>query len=168
MTCDLLRGLPERRVFDAIKSFVTDLASGDRPSRAFDPDDYRVAVAALLLHAATIDGQVTGPERDKLRSLLEQRFALDAPTADRLIEKASAAEREPIDLYHFTRELNRSLDEAGRLRMIEMMWEIAYADGAASDFEENLIWRAADLLGVSSHERIALRRRVAAARGSGA
>ena len=155
-------------MFEAIKSFVTDLTSGDRQTGGFDPDDYRVAVAALLLHAATIDGQVTGFERDKLRSLLEQRFTLDAPTADRLIEQATTAERDAIDLYHFTRALNRSLDEAGRLRMIEMMWEIAYADGAASDFEENLIWRAADLLGVSAHERIALRRRVAAARGSGA
>ena len=155
-------------MFEAIKSFVADLASGDRPSSAFDADDYRVAAAALLLHAATIDGQMTDSEHDKLRSLLEQRFALDAATADQLIEQASAAEREAIDLYHFTRALNRSLDEAGRLRMIEMMWEMAYADGAASDFEENLIWRAADLLGVSSHERIALRRRVAAAHGSGA
>ena len=155
-------------MFDAIKSFVADLASGDRPTGGFGADDYRVAVAALLLHAATIDGQVTGAERDKLRSLLEQRFTLDAAMADRLIEQATTAEREAIDLYHFTRELNQSLDEAGRLRMIEMMWEIAYADGVASDFEENLIWRAADLLGVSSHERIALRQRVAAAHGSGA
>ena len=51
--------------------------------------------------------------------------------------------------------------------MIEMMWEIAYADGAVTQFEDNLIWRVADLLGVSSNERIALRQRVAAAGGSG-
>jgi uncharacterized tellurite resistance protein B-like protein len=155
-------------VFEAIKNFVADLARDDRPTGVFDADDYRVAVAALLLHAATIDGPVTGSERDKLRSLLEQRFTLDAAMADRLIEQATTAERDAIDLYQFTRELNQSLDEAGRLRMVEMMWEIAYADGAATDFEENLIWRAADLLGVSSHERIALRQRVAAAGGSGA
>ena len=51
--------------------------------------------------------------------------------------------------------------------MIEMMWEVAYADGAVSAYEDNLIWRVADLLCVSSTERIALRQRVAAARGSG-
>jgi uncharacterized tellurite resistance protein B-like protein len=155
-------------VFEAIKSFVAELASGERQAGGFDADDNRVAVAALLLHAAIIDGQVTGAERDKLRALLQQRFTLDDATVDRLIEQATAAEQQAIDLYHFTRTLNRALDEAGRLRLIEMMWEIAYADGAASDFEENLIWRAADLLGVSSHERIALRRRVAAARTGGA
>ena len=60
---------------------------------------------------------------------------------------------------------NGQLDDNGRLRMIEMMWQLAYADGAVSDYEDNLIWRVADLLGVSSRERIALRQQVAAARG---
>ena len=77
------------------------------------------------------------------------------------------AEHEAIDLYHFTSRINRSLDEAGRLRIVEMMWEIAYADGQVTEFEDNLLWRAADLLGVSSRERIELRQQVArTARGS--
>jgi len=42
-----------------------------------------------------------------------------------------------------------------------MMWEIVFADGRVNEFEDNLMWRAADLLGVSSRDRIALRRRVA-------
>ena len=41
----------------------------------------------------------------------------------------------------------RSVDEAGRLRIVEMMWELVYADGQVSEFEDNVIWRAADLLG---------------------
>ena len=45
-----------------------------------------------------------------------------------------------------------------------MMWEIVFADGRVSEFEDNLMWRAADLLGVSSRERIALRRRIAGER----
>ena len=154
-------------MFEAIKSFVAELADGDRQPEAFDANDYRVAATALLLHAATVDGHPSPAEREKLAALLKQRFTLDDETTERLIEKATAAERDAIDLYQFTRALNRSLDEEGRLRMVEMMWEIAYADGAATDFENNLIWRAADLLGVSSHERIALRRRVAAMRRGG-
>jgi uncharacterized tellurite resistance protein B-like protein len=66
------------------------------------------------------------------------------------------------DLYHFTSLLNRSLDEEGRRRMVEMMWQIVYVDGRVTEFEENVVWRAADLLGVSSRERIELRQRVAA------
>jgi uncharacterized tellurite resistance protein B-like protein len=83
-----------------------------------------------------------------------------------LVVEATEAEHEAIDLYHFTSLINRSLDEDGRRRVVEMMWEIVYADGRASEFESNLVWRAADLLGISSRERIELGRRVANQRGS--
>ena len=79
------------------------------------------------------------------------------PPPAELIEQAAVADEKAVDLYHFTHLLNDSLDDNERLRMIEMMWTIAYADGAVSEFENNLIWRVADLLGVSSTERIALR-----------
>ena len=88
--------------------------------------------------------------------------------AAELVEQATAADREAIDLYRFTHVLSGTLDATARLRLIEMMWQVAYADGTASEFENNLIWRVADLLGVSSHERIALRQRVAGARSGGA
>jgi len=91
---------------------------------------------------------------------------LDDMAAGELIEQAAAADEKAVDLYHFTRLLNGSLDESERLRLIEMMWTIAYADGRASEFDDNLIWRVADLLGVSSTERIALRHRVAAQSGN--
>ena len=70
-----------------------------------------------------------------------------------------------VDLYHFTSLINRTLDEAGRLGIVEMMWEVVFADGRVNEFEDNLMWRAADLLGVSSRDRIALRRRVAGREG---
>lgn len=154
-------------MFEAIKSFVAELANGEKQASDFDDDDYRLATAALLVHAAAIDGGISDAERDKLTTLLRQRFALDDSVAEHLVEQATAAERNAIDLYRFTRLLNRSLDEVERPRMIEMMWKIAYADASITEFEDNLIWRVADLLGVSSEERIALRQRVAAASGNG-
>jgi uncharacterized tellurite resistance protein B-like protein len=91
---------------------------------------------------------------------LKKNFSLDDAATTELIEKATAVERESVDLYHFTQALNRSLDEPGRARIIEMMWEIVYADGRRDELEDNLLWRAADLLGVSPRERIELRRRI--------
>ena len=39
-----------------------------------------------------------------------------------------------------------------------MMWEVVYADEVVNELESNVIWRAADLLGVTSRQRIELRR----------
>ena len=148
-------------MFDAIKNFVADLASGEKQAGGLADRDFRVATAALLVHAAAVDGAMSDAARDKLQSLLRQRFELDDAAAGELIEQGAAADDQAVDLYHFTHLLNASLDDNDRLRMVEMMWMVAYADGAVSEYEDNLIWRVADLLGVSSTERIALRQRVA-------
>jgi uncharacterized tellurite resistance protein B-like protein len=147
-------------MFESFKNFISDFIEGDKHPSQFAENDYRLAAAALLVHAAAIDGEMSDSERDKLHAVIKQRFGLDDATTAELIAKATAAEQESVDLYHFTRLLNRSLDEPGRARIIEMMWEIVYADGQRDELEDNLLWRAADLLGVSPRERIELRRRI--------
>ena len=147
-------------MFESFKSFIAEFVSGEKHPDQFAEDDYRLAAAAMLVHAAAIDGEMSQSERDKLHAVIKQRFALDDATTDELITKATAAEHEAVDLYHFTHQLNRALDDDGRAKIVEMMWEIVYADGQRDELEDNLIWRAADLLGVSANERIALRRRV--------
>jgi len=152
-------------MFDSIRKLISELGEGGKPPERFDENDYRLAATALLMHAATIDGSASQVERDKLHAIIKQRFNLDDAGTDELIEKAAAAEQEAIDLYQFTSRLNRSLDEAGRARVIEMMWQIVCADNVITEFEDNLLWRAADLLGISREERIALRQRVMGANG---
>jgi len=152
-------------MFKAFKTFIADFVDGEKHPSQFADDDYRLAAAALLVHAAAIDGDISPSERDQLRAVLKQSFALDDATTDELLEQATAAERESVDLYQFTHLLNRALNEGGRARVVEMMWQIVYADGRRDELEDNLIWRAADLLGVSPRERIELRRRVAGAAG---
>ena len=148
-------------MLDALRKLITDFGDeGHHPSR-FQGDDYRLAACALLVHTAVIDGSFSDDERRRLHGLVKQRFRLDDEASDELIAEAVEVERRSIDLYQFTARLNRTLDEVGRARMVEMMWQIVYADGNVSEFEDNLIWRAADLLGVSREERIALRERVA-------
>jgi uncharacterized tellurite resistance protein B-like protein len=155
-------------MFDAFKKFVSDLSEGETHPSRFADNDYRLSGAALLIHAAAIDGAISGIERERLHAVIKRWFDLDDAATDELVRKATEVEQESIDLYHFTSMLGRSLDEDGRRRVVEMMWEIAYADGRVTEFEDNLIWRAADLLGVSTRERVELRQRVAANRGTDA
>ncbi|MGO9697900.1 MAG: TerB family tellurite resistance protein [Xanthobacteraceae bacterium] len=152
-------------MLEAFRNFVAEFVDGGKHPSQFADNDYRLAAVALLVHAATIDGDMTSSERDKLHAVVKRRFSLDDVVADALIDKATEAEHEAVDLYHFTSLLNRTLDEEGRARVVEMMWEIVYADGRRDELEDNLLWRAADLLGVSQRQRIELRQRIAAKAG---
>lgn len=153
-------------MFESFRKFLADVSQGGKHPAQFEANDYRLAAAALLVHAAEIDGNISDVERTTLHQIIKRHFDLDETQTNTLLAEATQAEHEAVDLYHFTRLLNRALDEDGRRRMVEMMWEIVYADGRVTEFESNLIWRAADLLGISSRERIELGRRVASDRGS--
>jgi uncharacterized tellurite resistance protein B-like protein len=151
-------------MLDKLRQFIAEVVSpGAHENRAFDDTGYRLAATALLVHVISLDGEPSDLEKRKLHSLLETRFKLDPGTADQLIAAATRVEGEAVDLYHFTSVIMRSVDEEGRLKIVEMMWELVYADGQVTEFEDNVVWRAADLLGVSSRDRIELKHRVAAA-----
>lgn len=144
----------------AIRDLITELTS-DVPQRQFEANDERLAVAALLVHLISVDGVVKPAERTAIEQTLASQYGLSSEDTAQLIAQADRMDEEAVDLYGFTSVLKRALDEDGRRRVIEMMWEAVFADGAASEFEENTVWRVAELLGISSRDRITLRQRVA-------
>jgi len=155
-------------MLDGLRQFIAEVVSPNaHRDRSFDDTGYRLAATALLIHVISLDGEPSEIEKRKLHGLLESSFGLDPGAADRLIASATQAEGEAVDLYHFTSVIMRSVNEEGRRRIVEMMWELVYADGQVSEFEDNVVWRAADLLAVSSRDRIDLKHRIAG-RQSGA
>ena len=148
-------------MFEALRKFIADTAGRPEGDRGIDENDYRLATAALLIHVANVDGKIDAVERQRLREIIEQRFGLDAAATTRLIERAEQSDREAVDFFHFTNVLKRSLDDDGRHKIIEMMWDVVFADGEVTEFEENVVWRIAELLGVPTRDRVMLRQKVA-------
>jgi uncharacterized tellurite resistance protein B-like protein len=155
-------------MFDALKSFIAEISGADAPARSFGDEDYRLAAVALLIHVANVDGQTDLAERRRLTTIIAERFGLDAKATSELITMGEQSDREAVDFYHFTSVLKRALDDDGRRKIVEMLWDIAFADRVVDEVEENTIWRIAELLGVSTRDRVLLRQRVAAQTPGGA
>ena len=150
-------------MFASLKNFIASLAEDARLQK-FEDKDCRLATAALLTRVATVDSEMSETRREKLHAVLKSCFGLDDLATAQLIRDAAVADRSAVDLYHFTRQLNNELDHESRQRTVKMMWQVVYADERVNEFESNIIWRTADLLGVSSRQRIELRQRAAADR----
>ena len=135
-----------------LRSILDDLVSGHAPPR-FGPEDTRVAATALLAHVVAIDGTLSEAEKQRVRALLQSRYGLEDDEARALIRVAVMREREAFDLDEFTGLLARRLDEPARRDLVAMMWDVARADGTVHEFEESLIWRVAQLLGVADAGR---------------
>src|SRR5437660_2791977 len=97
-------------MLDTLKTFLADLATGGKRQDHFADTDYRLAAAALLIHAGTLDGDMSAFVRDKLLTILKYRFDLSDAATSELIDEASAADWRAVCVYHFTSLVNRSLD----------------------------------------------------------
>jgi uncharacterized tellurite resistance protein B-like protein len=151
-------------MLDILRDFVRRI--GADSDHHLPADDSRLALAALLVRCMAIDGTVSDDERQMLRSLLMRHYTLSDTDVDTLIEDATQAEHEAVDLYRFTSVLKRQLGEEERIRVVEQLWEVVFADGKAHEFEENLVWRVAELMGVDRRDRIARKAAVAQNRGA--
>jgi uncharacterized tellurite resistance protein B-like protein len=146
------------------KELIGKLFEG--PGRSgFAADDHRVAAAALLLRTVGIDGLTRPDERAKVTDVVRRGFGLDARSAQAVLSEAERRDREAVDISDFTSVLQRALSPEGRTRIVEMLWEVSFADGNAHEFEESVIDRVAHLLDVPDQDIAHLRTRAAGEAG---
>ncbi len=126
-------------------------------------DQIHLAAAALLVEAAHLDESYDEVERHAVVNVLKQEFELNDEECETLIEQAEAAQHEATDLYRFIRKFDSNFGHEERLRLIEMLWHVVYADGELHPYERNLIQRISGMLHVTDRERADARQRVLAA-----
>ena len=128
--------------------------------RHHTPDELHLAAAALLVEAAHQDADFDASERALVDRLVREKFDLDTAEAAALVAAADDRVVDAVDLYGFTRRIRDAFDQDERIGMIEMLWEVVYADDELHDHEANLLRRVAALLYVSDRESGEVRKRV--------
>jgi uncharacterized tellurite resistance protein B-like protein len=108
----------------------------------------QLATAVLLVEVMRADASFHDAERIAVLAALRTVFHLADDEAQRLAELATATARQATDLFGFTSQINDRFDMAQKLHMVELMWQVAYADGHLADHERHVLWRVADLLHV--------------------
>jgi uncharacterized tellurite resistance protein B-like protein len=121
----------------------------------------QLATAVMLVEVMRADASFHDDERSAASTALRDKFALGADEAARLSELAQTTAQGATDLYAFTSRINERFDMDRKLKMIEHMWAVAYADGHLSAHERHVMWRIADLLhipqGAYHHARLRAR-----------
>ena len=145
-----------------LQKILDFLSAGEPPRTA---PDRRLAVAVLLVEAAHRDDTFSPEERTVIGRLLTGKFALSPEECDRLLSSAEGINANMTQLHPYTRVVFEQMAPGERVELIEMMWEVAYADGVLDPEEDALIRRLANLIYVTDRERIMARQRVLARRG---
>jgi uncharacterized tellurite resistance protein B-like protein len=113
-----------------------------------------LAAAALLIETARADFTEDADEQEALQNLLCSTLELTAGEVRELVSQATRQVDQAISLYEFTRVINDYYDAEEKLRLIEDMWAVAFADGDVDKYEEHLIRQVASLVYVSHEDYI--------------
>ena len=150
-------------MIDRIKHML--FAGGKKGEAQREEAALELAAAALLVEAAVLDGHFDDAERATIERLLKDHYKLSEADARSLLKDAEDAISDSNELYTFTRTIKEHMPIEERVAILEMLWEVALADGEVHAYESNLVRRLAGLLYVSDRDSGEARKRVLARLG---
>lgn len=144
-----------------LKSFL----AGDTSAQDVElspEDELAAAAVAVFVEAALLDGSFGDEERRIILQIMTERFEIPADAANALIQSAASDVEHANKLYSATRTIRDGFGEEERIDVMEMLWQVAYADGVLHDYEANLVRRVAGLLYVQDQDNGHARKRALA------
>jgi uncharacterized tellurite resistance protein B-like protein len=145
-----------QNMFEAIRKLFGSSHGAADEDLLLDP---KLCAAALLVHLSAVDGEVSDAERSTIAKTLKGHYDLSQSEVDDLVELATEKDHEAVDFYSFTATLNK-LEPDEKIEIIRMMWQVVFADSENHELEDNMVWRVAELIGVSNRDRTVLRAEV--------
>ena len=137
-------------MLDALRNFLANPEKPEEEVSSQPPVTF--AAAALLVEAAMADGTFDVDERLHIEDVLSHLFSLSEEDIAAVVEDAQAAVVQSNQLYGFAKTCKDTLDYDRRLELMQVLWEVVYADGQLDDFEANLVRRVNGLLYVTDQD----------------
>ncbi|WP_407278490.1 TerB family tellurite resistance protein [Aromatoleum evansii] len=155
-------------MFANLRDLFNSLTAGPSSAAAAKGPDHalQLAAAVLLVEVMRSDEDYSPAERTAVVQALRNKFTLGDDELARLMDLADATSRDAPDLYSFTSRLNKGFSAEQKLRMVEYLWQVAYADGTLSHHENHLMRKLGDLLYIPRGDFIAAKQRGRAAAGA--
>ena len=143
----------------AIKIFfeqhmIAELAAGDQEHQL------RLATAALLVEMMNQDEKILEPEKQAVRQALKDNFTLSDEESSELCQLAHEELKNATDYYQFTKLIAEHFSQPQKIKIIELLWQVAYADNHLDAHEEHMVRRIADLIYVPHQDFIQTKLRV--------
>lgn len=150
-----------------VRDFFERRIAGDSPAPDGDWHAIKLATAALLVEVMRIDDESSPEERAAVERAIRAKFDLSSEETDQLIELAEEEARQATDYFQFTSLINQRFTQPQKERVIELMWQVAYADAAIDAHERHLLRKIAALLHVPDSAYLAAKLRARDVAGAG-
>jgi uncharacterized tellurite resistance protein B-like protein len=155
-------------MFRALQDLFNAFSPAPAASPAQEEHALQLATAVLLVEVMRADPDVRPGEREAVMAALRRKFPLAPDELARLVELAEDQARTANDFFAFTSTLNSRFSHPQKIRIVELMWSVAFSDGDLDENENHVISKVAGLLHVTHGEYIAAKLHARQAAGLGA
>jgi uncharacterized tellurite resistance protein B-like protein len=114
----------------------------------------QIATCIILLEVAKSDDEFSSIEKTTVTALLREQFKLSPDAVAELIEIANQKREESIDLWQFTNLINRNYTKQEKIKIVEAVWKVIYADKKLDKYEDHFVHKIAQLLQLKHHDLI--------------
>jgi len=143
-----------------IQDFYTRFLQPDDQVTIEPEHQLRLAATALMVEVMRVDDHKTEQEIDTVISSVMQKFGIEREEAGVLLSLATDELHQSTDYHQFTSLINKGYDQSQKQRIVEYLWQVAYADGELDIYEEHVVRKVSDLLYVSHKDFIRLKEKV--------
>jgi len=148
-------------MIDLVKKFFGKRNHNDSShQRREKSHDIRIATCALLLEMSHTDGEFSASERESIISIMKRNFDLSDEHATALLEASNKELNGSIDLWQFTNLINQNYSIEEKMRVVEIVWDVVYADGKLDKHEDYLVHKLATLLRLTHKQLIEAKMKV--------
>lgn len=154
-------------MLNRIKTLLAGREKDASPAQDHSISEKQIAAAAILIEAAHMDSSFDDAERTVVERAVRRRFDLNQEEAETLIAEAEKVQDRSNHLLQFTRSIKDTFPHEERVELMEMLWEVVYADGELDQYEANLMRRIGGLIYVSDRDRGDARKRAMKRLGRG-
>ncbi len=139
-------------MLNAIKKYFEQNISSEKDSDL--EHQLKLATAALLIEMMLQDDQVHDKEIETVKTALREKFDLTVGECHTLFELAEEEVGDAVDYHQFTSLIAREFTQTQKIKVIELLWSVAYADSHLDSLEEHMVRKIADLIYVSHKDFI--------------
>ena len=137
-----------KTIYEKVVTVLATQPSADQEAVERDAA-IRLATAVLMVDVARADHVFDESEFESVLRLIEKHFDLEPEEAAQLVNEAGDVADDLVTIQHFTRRLHEHLDEREKLRIVALLWQVAFADGRLDKYENSLVLKISDLLYVN-------------------
>jgi len=124
--------------------------------------DNKIATSVLFLELAYADFELTEEEEKNIYDNLQRFFSLPRDEVKEIIDMAREKRKNRQDIWIFTNQIKTTFSRERKIRIIELLWQLVFSDGKMDKYEEALMRKISNLLGLTHGEMIGAKNKVKA------